>query len=159
MGCGGMGCRAISVSALAVSTTFSSPGAVFRRLIEEGINGNRREVLLELVAEGLIDPTAPPGAGREGLMAFIAAASTAFADFQYRIDELLEDGERAAARVRVSGTHVGDFLGIPASGRSFSIGGIGVVHVVGGRVVEHWGFLDRDDLLAQLKGEAEAPSS
>lgn len=137
--------------------TVSRPGAVFRRLIEEGISRRHPEVLLELVAEDLVDPTAPPAAGREGLVGFVAAAGIAFEDFEYRIEDLLEDGQRAAARVTVSGTHVGNFLGIPASGRTFSITGIGVVHVVDGIVVEHWGFLDRDGLVAQLKGERDAP--
>ena len=48
------------------------------------------------------------------------------------------------------GTHTGELLGIPATGREVEIVVMDVVRVAGGRIVEHWGLVDRLGLLQQL---------
>jgi predicted ester cyclase len=48
------------------------------------------------------------------------------------------------------GTHVGEFAGIPPTGRAFSIAGIDIYRVVDGRLSEHWHVVDQLAMLGQL---------
>jgi len=50
----------------------------------------------------------------------------------------------------IPGTHNGDFMGVPASGRQISVFGVGVFRVADGRVAEFWVSRDRISLLQQL---------
>jgi C-1 hydroxylase len=53
-------------------------------------------------------------------------------------------------RISATGTHMGPFMGVPATGRSFRIDVIDIVRVVDGRIVEHWGVADRLSIAQQL---------
>jgi hypothetical protein len=53
---------------------------------------------------------------------------------------------------RFEGTHTGDFMGVPASGKQFSVGGTAFLHVAGGKVAQLWGFLDQLGLMQQIGG-------
>jgi predicted ester cyclase len=54
------------------------------------------------------------------------------------------------ARITMTGTHTGDFWGIPATGKRVEFTGIYIVRIAGGRIVEHWGEEDGVSLLQQL---------
>ena len=64
---------------------------------------------------------------------------------------------RVAYRLRFRGTHAGEFLGVPATGRGVAVSFIDIVRVVDGKLVEEWGGLDQPDLLRQLRGSLCAP--
>lgn len=59
-------------------------------------------------------------------------------------------GEQVAARVTVRGTHTGQFMGRPPTGRTFSVTSIGIFRLVDERITEHWGVFDQMGMLAQL---------
>ena len=62
----------------------------------------------------------------------------------------MAQGDKAAARVTFRGTQRGEFQGIPATGKSFSMAAIGILRFEAGKVVEHWAVLDLLGLLTQL---------
>lgn len=64
--------------------------------------------------------------------------------------EVLTDGDLYCCRFTMSGVHRGPFLGVPATGRRYSIGGITVMRFAGDRVVERWSNADMLGLLIQL---------
>jgi len=74
------------------------------------------------------------------------------------IHETFGDGERLAVRYTVSGTHTGELMGIPPTGREFSMTGITVMHFEDGSVVERWDSDDSAEVIASLRAEAEATS-
>ena len=47
-------------------------------------------------------------------------------------------------------THLGDFQGIPATGKRITVGGIWIDRIAGGRIVERWGVVDLLGVLQQL---------
>ncbi len=63
---------------------------------------------------------------------------------------MVAEGDRVAVRWTQSGTHVADFLGIPATGRRFTIAGIDIYRLHDGRLAEHWHVVDQLSLLGQL---------
>ena len=71
-------------------------------------------------------------------------------DFHNDVVDLLVDGERAAARLVWSGTHVGTLLGIPASGRRFAYDGAAFFTARDGLLAEIWVVGDLGALRSQL---------
>lgn len=74
----------------------------------------------------------------------------AFPDLHWTIVELIVEGDRAAALVRIEGTHRGEYLGKPGTGRRVSVHSVDIARVRDGQFVEHRGVLDELHLLAQI---------
>jgi predicted ester cyclase len=69
------------------------------------------------------------------------------------------DGDKAVARVQFTGTNDGEFMGMPATGRSVSVEAIDIVRFdADGRAVEHWGVLDQLGLMTQLGASPGPPA-
>lgn len=66
------------------------------------------------------------------------------------IEELIAEEDKVVFRVTGHGTHRGDFMGAPATGRRVSIAGIDIVRLEGGKLVEHWANFDRLGMMQQL---------
>ena len=77
-------------------------------------------------------------------------AVAAMPDIRHSIQEVVTDGSTIAARVVVTGTHNGDFAGIPKTGRSFTIDQVLFAHLRDGRISEAWEIADTGALLEQL---------
>jgi steroid delta-isomerase-like uncharacterized protein len=88
---------------------------------------------------------------REGVKQLMGVLHTAFADFRMTPVEVISAPGRAAARIRVTGRHVGEFMGIPATGRGIDIEAIDCFVIDSdGLVREHWGLIDQGALMVQL---------
>ena len=123
---------------------------VFTNLMEEVFNRGNLEVADDLVADDFLNHEAPESRGPEGFKATAAWLRSAFPDYHAELHETLVDGDLIAARLQVSGTHKGDFMGVAPTGRSFSVQHMHMYRVRDGKLVEHWAC--RDDLgqLGQL---------
>ena len=86
----------------------------------------------------------------------ITAFRAAFPDLSVTIDDLLIAGDRFASRTTVAGTHTGDLMGIPATGRRISVEAVDIGRVANGQAQERWGGLNMYALLTQL-GVIPAP--
>ena len=74
----------------------------------------------------------------------------AFPDLYYRIEDELVTAESAVVRLTVTGTHQGDFFGIPPAGRTFRVSQINIERFRDRRIAEHWRVTDELGLLKQL---------
>ena len=74
----------------------------------------------------------------------------AFPGSQLAIDDTIADGDQLAARFHLSGEHLGEFMGIPATGRPFVLYGQTVMRFGDGRILERWTTADMLGLLVQL---------
>lgn len=126
--------------------------ALVRRFVEEGINPAAMAVFDELVAEDVLDHYSPPGMppGREGWKQNRLNFLAAFPDGRWEIVDMVAEGDLVVVRAPFSGTHAGEFFGLPATGRRVTIGSIHICRVVDGLVVEHWGNGDDLGMLRQL---------
>lgn len=125
--------------------------ALLRRFIEIWNTGNVT-IADEFVSADLVDHSLPPGLppGLTGFKLLVGGFRAAFPDLRITIDDLMAQGDKAAARVTFRGTQQGEFQGIPATGKSFTMGAIGILRFKTGEVVEHWATLDLLSLLTQL---------
>lgn len=96
----------------------------------------------------------PQPVGREMLKAAMPRVAAGIADADFRIDDVIAEGDRVAVRLTSSATHTGTFMGMPASGRRYSIQEIHIFRIRDGRVSEHWHEFDKLALMERLKPEA-----
>ena len=122
------------------------------RRYQEIYNDNNLEALSEVLAEVLLTPRIMPGVppGLEGAKAAHRIMLLGFPDYQTVIEELIAEEDMVAARITMTGTHSGDFMGIPATGTRVEFSGMYIVRIKEGRIVEHWGEEDGVNLLTQL---------
>jgi predicted ester cyclase len=67
-------------------------------------------------------------------------------------DDIVAEGDKGAIHQTWSGTRRGEFMGIPPAGKRVSFGVIDIIHIAGGKVVEHWGQMDSMRMMQQLGG-------
>lgn len=119
------------------------------RVFSELISGGDLALADELIAPGYVDHRGGPP-GREGFKVGLAMVRAAFPDWTSIPADLVVEGDRVAGRWTVTGTHEGDFMGIPATGRSITMAEAGVLRFEDGRLVELWRVADELALLRQL---------
>ena len=122
------------------------------RQYQEIYNSNDLDRLAEVVSEDLLTPNIMPGIphGLEGAKAAHRIMLAAFPDYQTVIVDILGEGDKVAARIRMSGTNTGEFMGIPATGKRVEFTGMYIARIANGKIVEHWGEEDSVSLLQQL---------
>ena len=126
--------------------------AVVRRFYEEVVNQKKRAVLDEVFDLNLVDHFAPPGTpgGLEGARQTLGMFLSAFPDLHFTVEDLIAEGDEVVARVTMSGTQQGAFMGIPPTGKHVTITGIDINRFVGGKSVEHWVEMDTLGMMQQL---------
>ena len=119
---------------------------------QEIYNSNDLEALGQVVSENLRTPKIMAGipTGLEGAKAAHRIMLAGFPDYQTIIDDIFAEGDQVAARITMSGTNTGNFMGIPATGKHVSFTGIYIARIVNRKIVEHWGEEDGVSLLQQL---------
>lgn len=117
----------------------------------ELLNAGRIDDIGDLVAEDYRehDPLPGQGHGREGVLDRFSMLTSALAP-QFAVEDVIAEGDRVVVRWTNSGTHVGEFAGRPASGRTFRIAGIDVYRVADSKLSEHWHVVDQLAMLGQL---------
>ena len=75
---------------------------------------------------------------------------SAFPDVNYSIDDILAEGDKTVIRCTVRATHKGTFMGIPATGKRIVVKAVEIDKIVGGKIVEAWGFSDSQGMMTQL---------
>jgi steroid delta-isomerase-like uncharacterized protein len=93
-------------------------------------------------------PGAP--AGPEGMRQAAAMFRAALPDWHSDLDQLVAEGDIVVERFTASGTHRGELMGVPPSGKTIEVRGINIFRVEGDQIVERWGRLDDLGLLRQL---------
>jgi steroid delta-isomerase-like uncharacterized protein len=121
------------------------------RRLYDLLNAGNVEEIQDMVTGGYDehDPLPGQGAGRDGVLDRYSMLIDALAP-QFTIEDVIAEGDRVVVRWTNSGTHVGEFAGIPPTGRAFSIAGIDIYRVVEGRLAEHWHVVDQLAMLGQL---------
>ena len=128
--------------------------ALMRRMVEEILNRGNLEAADEIFAPDYVlhDPASPEEVhGTEGFKGFVGVFHTAFPDLHVTIEDQIAEGDnKMVTRYRVSGTHLGDLMGLPPSGRRVTFAGVGVTRTSDGKVVETWEHYDALGLMRQL---------
>jgi steroid delta-isomerase-like uncharacterized protein len=127
---------------------------IARRFLEEVWNKGNLAVLNEIIAEDHFDsgPGTLPGlpTGPEGTKQLVTVYRNAFPDVHFTIDEQIAEGDKVVTRWTANGTHKGELLGMPATGKSSTVTGIAVDRIVNGKIAESWGVFDQFGMMQQL---------
>jgi steroid delta-isomerase-like uncharacterized protein len=122
------------------------------RFYDEVLNAQRLDLLEEIVADDFTEHGTPPIAGRDGFRAFVTGIVGGFPDVRLDVDDWIVEGDRVVARVSVRGTHRGEALGMPPTGRSVSWTAIHIWRIAAGRLAERWSEANVLGLMEQLRG-------
>ena len=126
--------------------------AIVHRYVEEGYNAGNMAVIDELFAADFVvhDPAQPAVRDLQAFKQVIMAQRAAFPDVRTTIEDLVTEGDKVVKRFTVRGTHTGDFNGIPATGKQFTLEGIDILRLAGGKIREIWFAYDTLGMLQQL---------
>jgi steroid delta-isomerase-like uncharacterized protein len=127
--------------------------ALVRRYVEEACIRGNLDIIDEVFSPGFVYRGVAPPAGvsaPEGYKRAVAAARAAFPDYHVTFEDMVAEGDLVAYHVTWSGTHLGEFRGIPPTGRRVSWQATCFRRVVDGKVVEGWGTYDWLAVLQQL---------
>ena len=92
----------------------------------------------------------PEWRGLEGIKGEVRSHRTSFPDWHESVDDIIAEGDRVVIRFTSTGTQLGEFQGIPPTGRKVSIQEVAIFRVVDGKIVEQWGIPDIHGLMEQL---------
>jgi steroid delta-isomerase-like uncharacterized protein len=126
--------------------------ALVRHFVDEVQSRGNIDLIDEICSPEFVNHSAPPGipADREGIKIVTAMFRRAFPDSYFTVEDMMAEGDKVATRKTFHGTHEGEFMGIPPSGRGVSMGLIDIVRISEGRVVEHWSMGDTLGMMQQL---------
>jgi steroid delta-isomerase-like uncharacterized protein len=127
---------------------------VARRWVEDVQTEHRLDVIDEIFAPDIVnhDPAGalPSPQGANGIRAFFEAMFAAFPDFTAVVEDQIAEGDKVVTRKTVSGTHDGELMGIPPTGKRFEIPVIDIFRVVDGKCTDHWSVVDQMGMMQQL---------
>jgi predicted ester cyclase len=120
------------------------------RFNKEFLEGGNTDVLKEIVAENFINQTAPAGTPNDtsGLIAFAQSLRKGFPDLKVQILDQIAEDDLVASRKIITGTHLGEIMGHPPTGKKITINVMDFVRLKDGKYIEHWG---RNDLMQVIQ--------
>jgi steroid delta-isomerase-like uncharacterized protein len=122
------------------------------QLLGEAVNSGNLSELHHVFAPNVIDRDPDPnqGAGPEGFIRFFTGFRAAFPDLNISVEQLVADEDNVAIAYTITGTHKGELLGIPATGRPIKARGVQIARFENGQIVERWGSSDQLGILQQI---------
>ena len=120
-----------------------------KEVIEQGIF----ETFQELMDKDFVNRTAPPNSnGADGMWnTFNAILRPAFPDLTVEIHDQIAEGDKVTTRKSIVGTHNGNLMGIPPTGKRIKIDVIDVVELKDGKYREHWGVNTLQTVIQELR--------
>lgn len=132
---------------------FMENKTIVHRLYEEVWNKRKLEVVDELISpsHALHDPIASGSqVGPESYKRRVVELTTGFPDLRFNIEDTIAEREKFVVSWIISGTHKGEFMEIPATGRKISVEGITIHHIRNGKILDSCARWDALGLMQQL---------
>jgi predicted ester cyclase len=124
---------------------------LIRRIFDQVINEGNLDAADELFTEDFVDHG--PMGDSHGIEAFkqmVAAWRTAVPDVHCEVTDVFSDGDKVAWLVRTTGTHTGEMMGMPPSGRSIDLVSPNIGYIRDGRAAEHWADQSMFQFMVQI---------
>jgi predicted ester cyclase len=137
-------------------TARTSPNKAALRRLADATNSHNPELISQVFDE-VFAPDVKAGTpmpiesnGAEGAKQVFAILHRAFPDMHITIEDLIEEGDKVVIREKITGTHLGEYMGLQPTGRSVAYNEIAVARFADRRIVEFWGVVDMFSLMRQL---------
>ena len=114
------------------------------------VNEGKVNVLDTAYAPEIVLHTVPEIKGIAGAKAYYANFVTGFSNRKFIVKDMYASGDKVTKYWQFKGTHTGDFMGIPATGKTVDIEGCTIARMVNGKIVEERDFMDNMSFLTQL---------
>ncbi len=127
--------------------------ALFQRYFDEGTNQGSLAVVDEVFASDYLhhDPANVDSiGGLDDVKRHITTLRSAFPDLAFHVQDVVANGEDIVLRWTATGTHTGDYFGIPPTGKAFNITGMNYWRTANGKAIEGWVSRDDMGLMRQL---------
>ncbi len=126
--------------------------ALDRRWYEEVWNQGKVASYEEMASPDMVTHGAPPGITPdfEGVKQAISIHRTGYPDMHFEVEDQLAEGDKVVSRCTLTGTHRGEWVGIPPTGKRVSIETISIQRWRGGKMVEAWLAMDMLGWMQQL---------
>ncbi len=127
--------------------------ALVGRFFTEVIGEANLDLIDELVADDFVEHEELPGVptrGPEAPKAALGMFLSAFSGLQMKADEMIAEGDKVVVRGTMSGTHTGEFMGIPPTNKNFKVQFIDIIEIREGKATAHWGVTDQAAMMQQL---------
>ncbi|MBE7472933.1 MAG: ester cyclase [Anaerolineae bacterium] len=120
--------------------------------IYEVINANTLDDLDALIAVDVNDHNPTPGVapGLAGTKQTLSMYHAVFSDLRVTAEDIIAEGNKVVVRLAVKGTHTGEFMGLPPTGKQVTMNGIEMFRLANGKIVERWAEFDMMSLMQQL---------
>ncbi len=126
---------------------------IVRRLYEELWNKRKLELVNELIspshalhAPNVSGSSIGPEAYKRQVLHFLAG----YSDLHFTIEDIIAENDKVVACWTLSGTHRGDFMGIPATNKKVSVDGMTIHHIAGGKIMDSFSNWDALGMMQQL---------
>ena len=141
-----------------VSESTAENKDLIRRQVEVWNTGNLN-ALDDLMAADLVHHDLPPGMapGIEGFKQIIQMHRSAFPDIRVVIEDIVAEGDKVVNRWTVSGTHEGDYMGMPPTGKEVTLTGMSFHRIENGKIAEQWHEMDILGLMQQIRSLPPPP--
>jgi steroid delta-isomerase-like uncharacterized protein len=130
------------------------------RQFYDRVNAGDIDGFAALIADDMIEHEKVEGLPqtKEGVVEFFKMFGAAFSDLRLDAEDMIVSGDKAWARVRITGTNDGEFMGMPATGKSVDFQAVDMIRFNNdGTAAEHWGVTDTMTMMQQLGVVPEGP--
>jgi steroid delta-isomerase-like uncharacterized protein len=130
----------------------SEENKALAREFYQKISAGDLSVIDQQLADDFVDREELPGLPntRQGVRQFFEMFRGAFPDLKMSPEDIIAEGDKVVIRARLQGTHSGEFMGIPATGKKIDLPVIDIMRFQGGKAIEHWGAMDSGMMMQQL---------
>jgi steroid delta-isomerase-like uncharacterized protein len=132
----------------------ASNKATFRRFHDAFANGGDAEFISTMIDEiaepGVRNHTPVEATGAQVLKELFARIHRVFPDLHVTVEDMIEEGDKVAGRNTLTGTHQGEYMGLPPTGKTVTYSEIIIFRFVNGRIAETWGVVDVFSQMKQL---------
>jgi len=125
---------------------------VSNQLTYEVWNSGNIDLIDEILSDDFIFHRAPPGLSndREGFKQFVAMYRNAFPDVKFEVQSIIVEGDAVMSRWKASGTHTGEMMGIPPTGKKVTVTGMTENRIEAGKITTQWNEFDDLGMLQQV---------
>jgi steroid delta-isomerase-like uncharacterized protein len=122
------------------------------RFVDLVLNKDQIDSAGQFVWEDMVEQVPLPGQGPGlgGLKGVLRGMRAAFPDMHWTVEEQIAEGDKVATRFEWTGTHRGEFLGVPATGRAVKVWGVVIDRLQGGKIKDTRIIMDSLGLMTQL---------
>ncbi|GAB4328207.1 MAG: hypothetical protein Kow0074_23990 [Candidatus Zixiibacteriota bacterium] len=123
-----------------------------REFFDKVINGRDMTRFDDYLSSNFVEhePLEPFPPTREGVRSFFESMRAAFPDLKVSIEDMVAEGDKVVARQMWRGTHKGEFMGVPASGKTVAFPVIDILRLADGKATDHWGVPGTLTMMQQI---------